>query len=369
MSLKYLSLLPIFFLPLGAQAQVAEQSFNIRTDAFLFTGGPSLGNSDQVRWDFYKANQQGKRSDENVGGAYDATFDETIPAGRYVAVAALGNLRQEIPFTISEGKTTSISATFEAGALTIRAKRTAENEVVEPLARIEARGSAFSESFYGERSFYVPAGDITLIGTLGPARAEEVISVKAGETLTHDFIIPSGVVVTKATYAENGLSVETGAIQFQVMSAAQTLDGSHDNISSIFGVDKPMQLGVGKYLMRAKLGQVTADAPFEIIAGKRTDLTINLNAGVLAIEAPDAERIDIMRRSSDLQQSEEGVSARYASEHQETLTPGKYTVKVSYPVRLKLEPRIVETEVQAANRTNLQIEHNGEATEAAPKTE
>lgn len=358
MTFKHLSLLVFFCAPLSAYAQSSERAVNIRTDAFLFAGGASLGDSDKIRWDFYKADRAGKRTDTNVGGAYDATFAEFIPAGRYVAVAVLGNIKREVPFTIVDGKVTEISATFDAGELTIKAKRDAASPIVEPLARIEARGHYFLESFYGSRSFYVPAGEVTLVGTLGPARAEEKLSIKAGEKLTHEFVIPSGVVVTKATYAEGGLAVETGAVQFQVVSAEQTLDGSHNSISSIFGVDKPMQLGTGKYLMRAKLGQVTAEAPFEILAGKRTDLTINLNAGVLAIAAPDAERIDIFRRSNDLQKTEESVSARYGTEHQDTLPPGTYSVKISYPVKLKLEPRIVETEVTAAKRTDLEIERS-----------
>lgn len=356
MSLKHLSLLVFFLSPLSAYAQAPTANVNIRTDAFLFSGGPSLGDSDRVRWDFYKVDSSGKRTDESAGGAYDASFEETLPTGSYIAVAALGNLSQEIPFTINKGKITQISATFDAGELTIRAKRNADNPIVEPLARVEARGHNFSESFYGTRQFYVPAGEIKLIGTLGPARSEETISIKAGEQLSHDFIIPSGVVVSNATYSEGGLAVETGSVQFQVVTAEQTLDGSHESVSSIFGVNKPMQLGVGQYLMRAKLGQVTAEAPFEIKAGERTDLTLNLNAGVLAIDAPQAERIDILRRSNDLQQVEEGVSARYGTEHQDTLPPGNYRVKVSYPNKLKLEPRVVDTEVTAAKRTSLTIE-------------
>jgi hypothetical protein len=358
MRIKHLSLLAVFLSPLAVNAQQSQRAINIRTDAFVFAGGPSLGNSDKVRWDFYKADSAGNPSSENVGGAYDATFEETIPAGRYVGVAALGNIRRQVPFTITDGKATQITATFDAGELTIRGKRSTDNPIIEPLARIEARGDNFTENFYGSRTFYVPAGDITLIGTLGPARTEEVIAVQAGQKLEHDLVIPSGVVFANATYAEGGLAVETGSVQFQVVSAEQTLDGSRDNINSVFGVDKPIQLAAGKYLMRAKLGQVQAEAPFDIIPGKRTDLTLNLNAGVLAIKAPRAERIDISRLTNDLQESEQAVSARYGMEHQDTLSPGKYTVTVSYPAKLNIENRTIKTEVTAAKRTNLLIEPN-----------
>src|SRR5690606_30295970 len=163
--------------------------------------------SDKVRWDFYKADKKGERTDDNVGGAYDATFEETIPEGSYIAVAAIGNIKREIPFTITKGKVTEINAIFDAGELTIRAKRSADNPIVEPLARIEAHGNNFQESFYGSRSFYAPAGEVKVTGTLGPARAEQTVSLKAGEKLEFDLVIPSGVVFPKATYSEGGLAV------------------------------------------------------------------------------------------------------------------------------------------------------------------
>ena len=49
-----------------SQAQQPNPQYNVITDAVLFDGGPSLGNSDRVRWDFYKADRTGVRTDENA---------------------------------------------------------------------------------------------------------------------------------------------------------------------------------------------------------------------------------------------------------------------------------------------------------------
>lgn len=89
-------------LPSSLEAQEPAPLYNVVTDAVLFDGGPSLGNSDRVRWDFYKADRAGVRSDVNAGGSYDATFEAKLPAGKYVGVAALGNIRREIPFEVKE---------------------------------------------------------------------------------------------------------------------------------------------------------------------------------------------------------------------------------------------------------------------------
>ena len=66
-------------LPSSLGAQEPAPLYNVVTDAVLFDGGPSLGNSDRVRWDFYKANRAGVRSDVNAGGSYDATFEAKLP--------------------------------------------------------------------------------------------------------------------------------------------------------------------------------------------------------------------------------------------------------------------------------------------------
>ena len=73
-----------------SQAQQPNPQYNVITDAVLFDGGPSLGNSDRVRWDFYKADRTGVRTDENAGGSYDAHFVARLPAGRIWGGVALG---------------------------------------------------------------------------------------------------------------------------------------------------------------------------------------------------------------------------------------------------------------------------------------
>lgn len=355
MKFALLSILAASLVPFAAIAQNSEANYNLRTNAFLHDGAPSLGDSDKVRWDFFKADANGTRTSENVGGAYDATFETNLPAGRYVAVAALGNIQRQIPFSISANKVTEISASFDAGILTVNARRSAGSSIAEPMARIEARADNFSDNFYGSKTLFVPAGEVTLIGTLGPARSEDKITIKAGEKFERDLVIPSGVVFAKAVYSEGGMDITSDDVQFQVVKAEQTLDGSHESVSSIFGVNRPMQLPEGKFIMRAKLGQVTAEAPFEIVAGERADVTINLNAGVLAVNAPQADRIDFDTVSNDIQKRKHSVSARYGTEHQDTLSPGQYTVTISYPAKLKVQTKTIETEVKASERTELNV--------------
>lgn len=339
-----------------AKPTVPKPQINVRTDAVLVKGGPSLGNSDKVRWDFYKVDSAGGRSDENVGGAYDATFEEKIPAGKYIAVAGLGNIRREIPVEIKDGAVAEVKADFNAAQLTVVPKRSPDSKDAEPQARVEVKqGADFSDSIYGAKQIYVPAGQLTLEGRIGPARVDETITVTAGESLSHDIIIPSGVVIANAVYKDGGRAVETDNIRFETVSPHETLDGTRDTLTGTYGVGKMMQMPAGDFIMRARLGKVSAEVPFSVKAGQRTNVTVNLDAGVLAVSAPDAQRIDILETTKDLQGTQKEISGRYGTTHQETLHPGNYTVKITYDDKTRREPKDVTATVTAAERTELNI--------------
>lgn len=354
---KFISAICLFSLvTFPAFSQEEKNAINVKTEAFLYKGGPSLGNSERVRWDFYQVDKNGNQSETNIGGAYDATFDAHLPAGSYVARAAIGNITQFIPFTVSSNKITNITADFNAAQLTITPKRSANDTDQEALARVEVVGNDFKDSFYGQHTIYAPAGKLDILGTIGPTKVRQQIELQAGKSMAYDLIIPSGVVVTNAVYSDGGVQVQTPNIHFEAKTAETSLDGIRKTVGSTYGIDKPINLPVGKYVMFAELGNVSGQHAFEIIAGERTEVTVNLNAGVLAISAPEAERIDIHYKTTDLQRTLESVSARYATEHQDTVTPGEYVVTVSYEDPELMPQKEINVTVKASERTEIIIE-------------
>lgn len=337
-----------------SQAQQPAPQYNVITDAVLFDGGPSLGNSDRVRWDFYKADRSGGRTDENAGGSYAATFEAKLPAGKYVGVAALGNVTREVSFEVKDGSVARPKVNFDAAELTVVPKRSPGGDV-ETQAKTEITRDDFKDSVYGQNTVFVPAGDIVLNGSIGPARTEEKLAIKAGEKISHELVIPSGVVIAKAVYAQGGRAVETDDIRFEAMSSKETLDGTRETVNGTYGTGKIMEMPAGDFVMRARLGKVTVEQPFTVTAGKRTEITLDLDAGVLAIRAPGAERIDIVETTRDLQGTQKEISGRYGTQHQETLRPGDYSVKVSYDKKSGREPKEIKATVKAAERTETNV--------------
>ena len=327
---------------------------NVETDAVLSEGGPSLGNDDRVRWDIYKAGSDGNKIGDPVDGGYDATFATTVEPGHYVAEARLGGLSQTVAFEAKQGETAKVSVNFNAGFLKVMPKRTAEDTAVDGEARIDVHQGEFADGGYGQANMFVPAGELVLEGRIGPARVEETVSIKAGETIERTVLIGSGIVVAKAVYAEGGPAVDSSDIRFDVVATKAAIDGSRDSINGTYGTNNQIDTPAGDFVLTARLGSATGEAPFAVKAGERLDVAVNINAGVLAISAPGAYRIDIKEAKKDIQGKQKDVSGNYGVEFQDTLHPGEYIVTVQYEG--DVAPKEATATVKAGERTEIKVD-------------
>lgn len=327
---------------------------NVETDATLFEGGPSLGNDDRVRWDIYKADADGNKTGDYVQGGYDATFSVHIDPGKYVAEARLGGISRLIPFEAKEDEVARPFANFDAGLLKVTPKRAPDDASAEGEARVDVFQGEFTDGGYGQADMFVPAGELRLEGRLGPARVEETVSIKAGETIERSLIIGSGIVVTKAVYGEGGPEVDSGDIRFDVLPTKAKIDGSRESINGTYGTNNQIETPAGDYVLTARLGSATGEVPFSLKAGERQDVSVNINAGVLFITAPDAYRIDIKEAKKDIQGNQKDVSGNYGVEFQDTLHPGDYIVHVQYEG--DKAPKDATATVKAGERTEIKVE-------------
>ena len=311
------------------EPEPAKPDFNVSTDAKLFADGPSLGDNERVRWDFYPPDANGAPSEDGVEGGYGAASNFNLPSGKYVGVARLGALSVTVPFEVAGNDVARPVADFNAGLLTVIPKRTPDGEPDDNVhVDLEFAGNA--DGGYGLTKTYVTAGEVKLTGRIGPSTVEQTITIAAGEEKTHEIVIGGGIVVTKAIYAEGGPAVEDGDIRFDVIGAKPKIDGSRDDINGGYGVDDKLEVPTGDFILRAQLGSASGETPFSMKAGESIEVSVNINAGVLAIAAPGAYRIDIIGAKKDIQGKRKDISGNYGEEYQDTLPPGDYLVRVEY---------------------------------------
>lgn len=329
--------------------------FNAEFDSVLSEGGPSLGDNNDVFWQIFKADAAGKPAGDPIEIQYKGKYSGNYPPGKYVAVVALqSSIKREIPFEVTDGAVAKPFVNFDAGHLTIHPKRTPEDAEADGGAGVEIAFGDYSTTYYGTAKFYASAGDVRLKGNIGPSIVEETVAVKAGETIERDLVIGSGVVLNKAIYAEGGPEVNSSGIFFEVVAAQKSIDGSRKSVSYSYGTGSKLDIPPGEHVLTAKLGSATGETPFSVKAGEMKDVTVNLNAGVLAITAPGANFIEILSAKKDIQGNRKSMSYTYGTEWQDTLPPGDYVVAVTYEG--DAAPKEASATVKAGERSEVTVQ-------------
>lgn len=330
-------------------------AFNAEFDSVLSEGGPSLGDNDNVFWQIYKADADGKPAGDHMESQYKGKFSGNYPPGKYVAAATLQSaIRREVPFEVKDGAVARPFVNFDAGHVTVHPKRTPEDTGDDGDAAVEIAFGGYSTTYYGTAKFYASAGEVKLIGKIGPSIVEEAVSVKAGETIERDLVIGSGVVLNKAVYAEGGTAVDSGNVFFEVVAASKNIDGTRKSIAYNYGTGTKLDVPPGEHVLTAKLGSATGEIPFTIKAGEMKEVTVNINAGVLAITAPGANFIEILSAAKDIQGNQKSMSYNYGAEWQDTLPPGDYVVAVKYEG--DVAPKEGKATVKAGERSELTVQ-------------
>lgn len=266
---------------------------------------------------------------ETVHYAYGPRYETRADPGDYLLRMRIDQVSQERPVTLRADALAEEHFVLNAGVLTLTGRRT---EGGEPDGAIYVEAKAGEATAYGYGSFtaVMPAGELVLLGRQGPAEATRTVALAAGERLETDIVVGSGVAVVGALYAAGGPPVEGDAIFLEVASAAQKIDGSRDRLAYRYGPG-PIDVPAGDYVILARLGQAEAvSAPFSVAAGGRTEVQVVLDAGVAAISAPGARKIDILGKAPDIQGNRPAFGQAYGETHQETLPAGSYVAVADY---------------------------------------
>ncbi|UYV35977.1 VWA domain-containing protein [Rhodobacteraceae bacterium D3-12] len=305
----------------------AKPEFNIVGTASLSEGGPVLDDK-SVRWILRPIDENGKVINKPAASKYAVEFQASVPAGKYLLITRLEKIEMQREITLSETEQTPVEVVLNAGIVEITPKRTPDGEV-EKAIRIKVFNGKFENGAYGKARFYVPAGNIKVTGRLAKAEASKDMVLAAGELLTTDIVVGSGVVMATALYSEGGPAVETNGIRYRVLSAKADLKGKRKELGGTYG-SKPIELPVGEYIVTARLDKAEVQSqPIKVEAGQRTDVQLVLNAGVAAITAPGGYRIRILGKKN-LQGERKELSSKYGEALSLTLTAGSYLVRVEY---------------------------------------
>lgn len=330
----------------------AVLEYNILPTASLAEGGEDyIDNGADLVWSIHKVGPGGEAG-AWLKNEYGSGAKISVEPGDYIMRVEFGHAQIEQPITVVDGELLEPHFVLNAGIVTVRAYA-AEGENPHPDAQINMNyAGGGSTTGWGEEKFRIPAGEETIIIQLGAATYEETFTLAAGEAITKDIIVGTGIAKVDAVYVE-GMDVTDGNMYVRIYKAKKAIDGSREQVSYEYGPGKSHNLPAGDYVALVELDQAKAEVPFSVTVGEATDIVVVLNAGVAAFTVPNSEASRVFGAKAGIDGSRPSYSYEYKAEWQTTLAEGEYVLAVDFKDGSKKEAPFTVT---AGERTELTVE-------------
>jgi Ca-activated chloride channel family protein len=300
-----------------------KPEFNFMPAVVLAEGSDPV--TDGNSWEIYKASSDGTRGDY-VTTEYGA-YKGNLEPGGYLVVARYGEARTEQKITVEAGQVYKPLVTLNAGTLIIHPRPSEGADVADGAAVVIAYpGVDTPATYYGDTKVVLPAGDQKVTVRIGQGEITETIPLTAGRIVDKDFIVGVGHVVANAYYIAGGDKADGSGIGFKVFKARKKIDGTRQEVAHAYGPDSKFDLPPDDYILTATVDLAVVEQPFSVKAGEHQDLKVAINAGVLAITAPGASKIEIFDPKKDINGNRKSLGYAYDEKYQAALPAGVYMV-------------------------------------------
>ncbi|MER9316401.1 VWA domain-containing protein [Mesorhizobium sp. M0659] len=301
----------------------AKPEFNFIPSVVMAEGGDPI--TDGNAWEVYKAKPDGTRGD-NVTTEYGA-YKGNLEPGDYIIVARDGEAKTEQKLKVEASQIYKPLFTLNAGTLIIHPRPSVGADVVDGAAVvIDYPGADNPATYYGTTKVVLPAGDEKVTVTIGQVVATETIPLAAGKTVEKDIIVGVGHVVANAYYVAGGDKADGSGIGFKVFKAKKKIDGTREEVTYSYGPDSKFDLPADDYVLIATVDLAVVERPFTVKVGEFQDVKVAMNAGVLAITAPGASKIEIFEAKKDINGNRKSLGYAYDQKYQAAIATGDYVV-------------------------------------------
>ncbi|RWP34930.1 MAG: VWA domain-containing protein [Mesorhizobium sp.] len=304
--------------PAPPPAAPEKPEFNFMPAVVLADGGDPV--TDGNSWEIFKAKSDGTRG-EYVATEYGA-YKGNLEPGDYTVVARHGEARTE-----QTGQVYKPLFVLDAGTLIIHPRPSEGADVADGAAVVIAYpGVEMPATYYGDTKVVLPAGDQKVTVRIGQGEVTETIPLTAGKVVDKNIVVGVGRVVANAYYIAGGDKADGSGIGFKVFKAKKKIDGTRQEVAYAYGPDSKFDLPPDDYVLTATVDLAVVEQPFSVKAGEHQDLKIAIDAGVLAITAPGASKIEIFDPKKDINGNRKSLGYAYDEKYQAALPAGDYLV-------------------------------------------
>lgn len=293
----------------------------------LLTGGgtePDAVLADAI-FTFYPMTDEGPAA-QHVHTIYGGSVEYLAP-GRYLMKTQLHKASTEQEIEVTDSALAQPVAVLDAGILRLRVLANEGGEA-DSDAYFEIRGPGdILQSGYGGATVVLPAQEYALMLRLGAAETSQSFVIGAGEDLVKDVVMGVGVVAFSVVYAGDA-AVADGDLHTEIFGAKTDLEGNRKSLTYAWGADAKFDLAPGEYLAVVSLDAVRAEIPLTIRVNERSEIRVDLQAGVAAFTTPGDELIEVLSATKDIEGNRRQLAYGYGPEWQAVLPAGDLVVRV-----------------------------------------
>lgn len=259
-------------------------------------------------------------SRESIRTDYGVTASPSLPPGDYVVKAKLHEAVVEQPFTLKAGERLDVAIVLDAGIAALSAPKASSIEIYRAKAGLDGKRPYVRTDYGDAAQVTLTAGDYVAVAARDGAKAEAAFTVKAAERVEVAVALAAGMAAVRADDAN----------QIDILAAKPGLDGSREVIFTDYGATSERLLPPGDYVALATAGRATAEAPFTVKDGERSDVTVVIPRGVISVSAPGAREIAFLVAKPGLDGQRTSIHGDYSDASAPMLPPGDYVVTADF---------------------------------------
>jgi Ca-activated chloride channel homolog len=247
--------------------------------------------------------------------------------GDMIATVTANMTNVSVPFKHKDGEATALDVNLNAGIVQFQGmmdESTALPAEGPTWVFRTAGGTYYGTSLGGAPKNLFNAGDYRVTLSMGAAEIEAAFTVAPGKTSEIVLTLGAGTARAKATYSPGGEDVPDGTT-FELRKAAD-ISGDKKWIATEYGNNKLFQAPAGDYVLLVKLDLAEAEVPFKIVAGQEASVSVNLNAGFMAVKAPGSKRIEVRSGKAGLDGKRKWLNTVYTEDLNSAANAGTYHI-------------------------------------------
>jgi hypothetical protein len=259
-----------------------DQSGGVALSAIMVDGARPI--RDPIKWTI--SAMDGSCSGLDVARVIKANPTVALAPGRYRLTARYEQAVAGDTLTVSAGPAQKHQVNMNAALINFRLVLTPGSPMVTTPLKWElfeyaktpaGHGSELSTQTAPEVRFIVNAGSYVVRATYDVASADIVVPLLAGQTFDYTLDLYAGTLHLDAR--EKGGGAVTGPVSYEIQRAEADASGKHETIATVTSPGHPLTLREGNYLVLARSGSRSGQAPVSVKAGKAKSLSVTLSGG------------------------------------------------------------------------------------------